>query len=190
MPRTISGSSRSRSPTSRTRPPPSRRCRPSSAAYRRTDGRCDPARQGAPADGVAGFWGVGRMIDWTDPAAGAWVHAERRSPNLADLGHHRALDRSRRARELRPRRLLRGGRDDRRRAQERARRRPQPLQPDVEQGDLGRLRRPRRPAEPPRAGEPAAVHPHPLGRRRHPALSARRCGRATSRATSSRSPPT
>jgi alpha-glucosidase len=54
-------------------------------AYRRTAGRCDPASQGTPSE-VSGFWGVGRMIDWTDAAAGAWVHAERRRPNLADLG--------------------------------------------------------------------------------------------------------
>jgi alpha-glucosidase len=54
-------------------------------SYRRTAGRCDAANQ-APATGVQGFWGTGRMIDWTDPAAGAWIHAERRFPNLADLG--------------------------------------------------------------------------------------------------------
>ena len=39
-------------------------------AWRRTDGRCDPTRQ-VPVTGVEGFWGVGRMIDWTDPGAGA-----------------------------------------------------------------------------------------------------------------------
>jgi alpha-glucosidase len=35
---------------------------------------------------VTGFWGVGRMIDWSDPAAGAWIHDRRRWPHLADLG--------------------------------------------------------------------------------------------------------
>ena len=55
-------------------------------AYLRTDGRCDPARQGQPASGISGFWGVGRMVDWSDPEAGAWIHEERRHPNLSDLG--------------------------------------------------------------------------------------------------------
>ncbi|HEX6016064.1 MAG TPA: TIM-barrel domain-containing protein [Geminicoccaceae bacterium] len=56
------------------------------SAYRRTDGRCAHGSQGQPVTGVAGFWGVGRLVDWSDPAAGAWIHAERRWPNLADLG--------------------------------------------------------------------------------------------------------
>jgi alpha-glucosidase (family GH31 glycosyl hydrolase) len=56
------------------------------SAYQRTDGRCGPANQSQPAVDVRGFWGAGRMIDWTDPEAGAWIHDERRSPNLAKLG--------------------------------------------------------------------------------------------------------
>ena len=40
------------------------------SAYRRTDGRCARGSQGQPVTGVAGFWGVGRMVDWSDPAAG------------------------------------------------------------------------------------------------------------------------
>jgi len=56
------------------------------AAYRRTDGACDPTRPQAPVDTVAGFWGVGRMIDWSDPAAGAWIHDRRRFPNLVANG--------------------------------------------------------------------------------------------------------
>jgi alpha-glucosidase (family GH31 glycosyl hydrolase) len=55
-------------------------------AYQRTNGRCDPANQSRAAGEVQGFWGVGRMIDWTDPNAGAWIHDKRRFPNLADLG--------------------------------------------------------------------------------------------------------
>ncbi|MBM9594212.1 TIM-barrel domain-containing protein [Roseitranquillus sediminis] len=58
---------------------------PELTAYQRRDGRCDPAHQ-LPVVGVAGFWGVGRMIDWSDPAAGAWIHSARRSPNLGRLG--------------------------------------------------------------------------------------------------------
>ena len=56
------------------------------SSYQRTGGRCDPARQDRPATGVTGFWGVGRMIDWSDPAAGDWIHEERRLPNLSALG--------------------------------------------------------------------------------------------------------
>ena len=55
-------------------------------AYGRVDGRCDPARQDHPVTTVTGFWGTGRMIDWSDPAAGDWVHENRRLPNLANLG--------------------------------------------------------------------------------------------------------
>jgi hypothetical protein len=40
-------------------------------AYERTtDGGCDPARQDQPVSDPSGFWGIGRMIDWSDPAAG------------------------------------------------------------------------------------------------------------------------
>jgi alpha-glucosidase len=56
--------------------------------YRRTNGRCDANNQTQPITGVRGFWGVGRMIDWSDPAAGAWLHSNRRWPNLAQLGIH------------------------------------------------------------------------------------------------------
>lgn len=56
------------------------------SAYERTDGRCDPGDQSRPVTDVRGFWGVGRMIDWSDPAAGAWIHSERRHKHLSDLG--------------------------------------------------------------------------------------------------------
>ena len=56
------------------------------STYRRTSGRCDPARQEQAADTISGFWGTGRMLDWSDPAAGAWIHDRRRFPNLARLG--------------------------------------------------------------------------------------------------------
>lgn len=56
------------------------------STYRQTNGRCDPANQTQPADAITGFWGRGRMLDWSDPAAGAWIHDRRRFPNLARLG--------------------------------------------------------------------------------------------------------
>ena len=59
---------------------------PSLSPYQRTDAVCDPARQGAAADGIRGFWGIGRMIDWSDGQAGAWIHHNRRFPNLTRKG--------------------------------------------------------------------------------------------------------
>ena len=56
------------------------------SSYRRTAGRCDPLLQDRPATDVSGFWGVGRMIDWSDPDAGTWIHENRRYPHLSDLG--------------------------------------------------------------------------------------------------------
>ena len=56
------------------------------SSYQRTDGRCDPLRQDRPITGVSGFWGLGRMIDWSDPEARAWIHENRRHPHLSDLG--------------------------------------------------------------------------------------------------------
>lgn len=56
------------------------------SSYRRTDGLCDPDQQGVPADQILGFWGIGRMVDWSDPEAGTWLHEERRYPNLSVLG--------------------------------------------------------------------------------------------------------
>jgi len=53
--------------------------------YQRTDERCDPSQQSNPAP-VAGFWGKGRMIDWSDPAAAAFVQDQRRYPNIIQKG--------------------------------------------------------------------------------------------------------
>lgn len=39
-----------------------------------------------PITTVSGFWGVGRMIDWSNPAAGQYIHANRRFPNLVKKG--------------------------------------------------------------------------------------------------------
>lgn len=59
---------------------------PPLSSYRRTNGVCDASQQNQAADTVAGFWGVGRMIDWSDPAAGTWIHDNRRFPNLTQQG--------------------------------------------------------------------------------------------------------
>lgn len=57
------------------------------SAYRRTNGVCDRNQQNNPIEiNATDFWGVGRMIDWSDPAAGRWWHDQRRFPNLVQLG--------------------------------------------------------------------------------------------------------
>ncbi len=56
--------------------------------YRRTHGTCNFKRQGNSASTIQGFWGVGRMIDWSDPKAGEWIHHQRRFPNLIEKGIH------------------------------------------------------------------------------------------------------
>jgi alpha-glucosidase len=56
------------------------------SAYRRINGVCDATNQSNPVTDVQGFWGKGRMIDWSDPNAGAWVHDHRRFPNLVQKG--------------------------------------------------------------------------------------------------------
>lgn len=57
------------------------------STYQRTAGQCDATNQ-IPVTDLAreDFWGVGRMIDWSDPEAGAWFHEERRLPNLVQKG--------------------------------------------------------------------------------------------------------
>ena len=55
-------------------------------AYRRTGGVCDAANQSVAVDDVGGFWGEGRMIDWSDSQAGKWIHDNRRFPNMVQLG--------------------------------------------------------------------------------------------------------
>jgi alpha-glucosidase (family GH31 glycosyl hydrolase) len=54
--------------------------------YRRTNGACNVANQAQAVTDVNGFWGTGRMIDWSDPAARTWIHDHRRFPNLSKLG--------------------------------------------------------------------------------------------------------
>ena len=57
------------------------------STYRRTSaGVCDANNQAQAVTDVSGFWGTGRMIDWSDPAARAWIHDNRRFPNLSKLG--------------------------------------------------------------------------------------------------------
>lgn len=56
------------------------------SAYRRTNGKCEEANQSNAVTDVSGFWGTGRMIDWSDPAAGDWIHNHRRMPNLVQKG--------------------------------------------------------------------------------------------------------
>jgi alpha-glucosidase (family GH31 glycosyl hydrolase) len=56
------------------------------SAYERTNGVCDETNQSSPVRNVAGFWGKGRMIDWTDVDAGRWFHDHRRFPNLVHKG--------------------------------------------------------------------------------------------------------
>jgi alpha-glucosidase len=56
------------------------------SAYRRTGETCDPAQQGSAVTDVTGFWGKGRMVDWSDPEAGRWIHDRRRRPNLVQKG--------------------------------------------------------------------------------------------------------
>lgn len=55
-------------------------------AYQQVNGLCDRGNADDTVDTVPGFWGTGRMIDWSDPAAGTWVHDNRRHPNLVMNG--------------------------------------------------------------------------------------------------------
>ncbi|NJK40119.1 MAG: DUF5110 domain-containing protein [Oscillatoriales cyanobacterium RM2_1_1] len=61
---------------------------PDLTVYRRTQGNCHARNQNQPATDIAGFWGIGRMIDWSDPQAGIWIHRQRRYPNLVRQGIH------------------------------------------------------------------------------------------------------
>ncbi len=54
--------------------------------YQRTDGKCNYQQQFNPITDIEGFWGVGRMIDWSDSQAGEWIHQNRRFPNLIQKG--------------------------------------------------------------------------------------------------------
>lgn len=55
-------------------------------AYRRTNNVCDNNNQSNTETNVTGFWGEGRMIDWSDPKAGKWINDNRRFPNLVSKG--------------------------------------------------------------------------------------------------------
>ena len=54
-------------------------------AYARTGGRCEPTVAQSPVI-LSSWFGKAAMIDWSNPAAGAWVHDNRRLPNLAREG--------------------------------------------------------------------------------------------------------
>lgn len=53
-------------------------------AYGRTGNVCNPAAQSPIM--LTNWFGKAAMIDWSNPDAGAWVHANRRLPNLARDG--------------------------------------------------------------------------------------------------------
>ena len=56
-------------------------------AYQRTNNFCNSNQQSNPIQiNATDFWGIGRMIDWSDTVAGKWVHDNRRFPHLAQLG--------------------------------------------------------------------------------------------------------
>jgi alpha-glucosidase len=53
-------------------------------AYARSDGKCNPAVE-TPVI-LSNWFGKAGMVDWSNPAAGAWVADNRRFPNLAQKG--------------------------------------------------------------------------------------------------------
>ena len=53
-------------------------------AYNRTNGLCDPNHQ--PPVILTNWFGKAAMIDWSNLQAGAWVHDNRRFPNLVQKG--------------------------------------------------------------------------------------------------------
>jgi alpha-glucosidase (family GH31 glycosyl hydrolase) len=61
---------------------------PDLVAYsRNASDKCDVSQQSTPVEIKADdFWGIGRMIDWTDPSAGKWIDEQRRLPNLVKMG--------------------------------------------------------------------------------------------------------
>ncbi|MGB3532576.1 MAG: TIM-barrel domain-containing protein [Microcoleaceae cyanobacterium] len=61
---------------------------PDLSVYQRTNGECNYQQQLNPITDIEGFWGIGRMIDWSDPEAGEWIHKNRRFPNLIEKGIH------------------------------------------------------------------------------------------------------
>jgi alpha-glucosidase len=61
---------------------------PNFLAYRRDSSRkCNLGLQTTPVElNAEDFWGIGRMIDWSDPSAGDWIDQNRRFPNLIRMG--------------------------------------------------------------------------------------------------------
>lgn len=53
-------------------------------AFGRSSGGCDPTAQSPVI--LSDWFGQAAMIDWSSPDAGAWVHGNRRLPNLARKG--------------------------------------------------------------------------------------------------------
>jgi alpha-glucosidase (family GH31 glycosyl hydrolase) len=53
--------------------------------YQRANGQCDIGNQSNPSL-VTGFWGKGRMIDWSDPGAATFIHDQRRLVNVVRKG--------------------------------------------------------------------------------------------------------
>ncbi len=61
---------------------------PNLTVYHRINGECNYNQQSNPITDITGFWGMGRMIDWSDSDAGKWIHNQRRFPNLIKKGIH------------------------------------------------------------------------------------------------------
>ena len=53
-------------------------------AYQRTNGRCDPGNQEPVV--LTDWFGKAAMIDWSNPAAGQWIHDNKRFPNMVGKG--------------------------------------------------------------------------------------------------------
>ncbi|MEA5571957.1 TIM-barrel domain-containing protein [Calothrix sp. UHCC 0171] len=54
-------------------------------AYSKTNNQCDATKQSNPVI-LKNWFGEGGMVDWSDRAAGEWVHNNRRFPNLVQKG--------------------------------------------------------------------------------------------------------
>jgi alpha-glucosidase (family GH31 glycosyl hydrolase) len=56
-------------------------------AYQRVNAQCVTGNQGTAVEiDASDFFGKARMIDWSDPAAGVFIHEQRRYPNLVQRG--------------------------------------------------------------------------------------------------------
>lgn len=54
-------------------------------AYNKTNNQCDASNQSTPVI-LKNWFGEAGMVDWSDKAAGEWVHENRRFPNLVQKG--------------------------------------------------------------------------------------------------------